>query len=98
MRNTGRLVVRYEDPDGTPIPTVGATGTLYVYDAGEEILDKAASNDGAGRFDLFLTEAEILAFDFRQAEYELIVLFGNGDKTTLIEGPLVVTSGRGPFE
>lgn len=97
--NTGRLLVKYTDPNGAPIDITGAVGTLYVYDAGTTALEVTATNDNAnGTFALFLTKAQILAFDFRQAEYEFIVAFPNGDETTLVDGPLIVASGRGPFE
>jgi hypothetical protein len=101
INNTGRLAVQYAELDGTPIPTTGVVGTLYVYDSGETVLEKLASNDEPnGRFDIFLSKAEILGFDFRQAEYELIAVWPglNADELTLVEGPLVVASGRGPFE
>jgi len=98
--NTARLAVLYRDPaTSTPIPTVDCAGTLYIYDSGEVVLAVVATNDAPnGRFDIFLSKAEILELDFRQAEYEFNVLFPNGDETTLVDGPLVIESGRGPFE
>jgi hypothetical protein len=99
--NTARLAVEYRELDGTIIPTTGAVGTLYVYDGATIVLQVTAVNDGPnGRFSLFISKAEILAFDFRQAEYEFNVVFPNipeDDETTLVDGPLIVESGRGPF-
>jgi hypothetical protein len=95
--NTARLAVQYQQLDGTPIPTIGATGALHVYDGDFEQIFSAANN-GAGRFDIFLDVADITDFDFRQAEYEFNVTFSNNDVTTLVDGPLIVESGRGPFE
>ena len=95
--NTARLSVLYQQLDGTPIPTTGAVGTLHVYDTGLDV-QFATTNNGAGTFGIFLGINDILDFDFRQAEYEFNVIFSNGDVLTLLEGPLVVESGRGPFE
>lgn len=97
--NTARLSVRYQQPDGTVIDTTGCTGTVYIYDAGEIAFSAPVVNTPVnGQFDIFLAKADILAFEFRQAEYEFNVAFPNGDEYTLLDGPLVVESGRGPFE
>lgn len=97
--NTGRLTVVYEDPDGNPIPTNGCVGTLYVYDGAVIVVEKVATNDAVnGEFDIFLDILDIESFNFRRGVYEFTVEFPNGDITTLVDGPLIVESGRGPFE
>jgi hypothetical protein len=97
--NTARLTVQYRDLSGAIIDTTGVTATLFVYDSGLAALTKPVTNTPAtGTFEIFLSDVEILDFDFRQAEYEMMVVFPNGDIVTLIDGPLVVDSGRGPFE
>jgi hypothetical protein len=97
--NTARLVLQYQGPNGEVIPTTGCDGTLFVYDGAATVLEKSGVNDAPnGRFDILLTVAEILAFDFRQASYEFNVVFPNGDVTTFVQGPLIVESGLGPFE
>lgn len=97
--NTARLTVQYQQPDGTPIDTTACAGTLYVYDAGlTALLVPATNTPASGQFEIFLGKDDILGFDFRQAEYEFNVAFPNGDEYTLLDGPLVIESGRGPFE
>lgn len=97
--NTARLSVQYQQSNGTVIDTTGCIGTLYVYNSGEIIFEVEALNVPAeGRFEIFLSKLDILDFDFRQAEYEFNVMFPNGDEYTLLDGPLVIESGRGPFE
>lgn len=96
--NTARLTVSYRQLDGTVIPTTGAVGTLYVYDGADIVLEVEAGNDAPnGDFNLFLSKAEILDLTMRQGEFEFNVLFSNGDELTLVDGPFVVESGRGPF-
>lgn len=95
--NTARLSVKYQNLDGSAINTTGATGTLRVFDTGL-FVEFPTTQDNAGLFELFLDVNDILGFDFRQGEYEFNVEFANGDVTTLVDGPLVVESGRGPFE
>jgi hypothetical protein len=97
-RNTGRLSVLYQQKDGTPISLAGCTATLFIYSGDAEILEKDCAILGPNQIDLFLTEAEIIALEFEQGGYEVIVEFGNGDKETFVEGALVVRNGRGPFE
>jgi hypothetical protein len=97
--NTARLAVFYQDSNGTAISTAGCIGMLYVYDGNVVVISKSADNiPTEGRFDLFLTVTEVGAFDFRQASYEFNVTFPGGDVTTLVDGSLIVESGRGPFE
>lgn len=97
--NTARLAVEYKTPDGLVVPTTGCVGTLFVYDGDLAVLEVVAGNDGPnGRFDLFLSVAQIMGLGFRQGEYEFNVEFTNGDVTTFLCGPLVVESGLGPFE
>lgn len=95
--NTARLSVKYQNLDGSTIDTTGAVGLLKVYDTGIET-EFGSSNNNAGLFTIFLNVDDILGFDFRQGEYEFNIEFSNGDITTVLDGPLVVESGRGPFE
>lgn len=97
-RNTARLSLLYQQKNGTPISLAGATAKLYVRQGDAVILTKDCNILGTNQIDMFLTKAEILAFTFEQAEYELNVTFSNGDEETFAEGALVVRDGRGPFE
>lgn len=96
-RNTGRFSILYQQKDGTPISLAGATANLYVYVSTAIALQKSCNILGANQIDVFLTEAEILAFEFEVTDFEIIVTFSNGDKETFVDGRLVVKSGRGPF-
>lgn len=96
-RNTGRLSILYQDLAGNSISLSGATAKLYLYSGNTEVLQKTCTILGPNQIDLFLTEAEILALNFEQGGFELIVTFVNGDKETFVEGPLIVKDGRGPF-
>lgn len=97
--NTARLTVVYEDPSGNPIPTTGCEGILYIYDGEVVVVERVATNiPSAGEFDIFIDILDIESLNFRRGVYEFNVEFPNGDVTTLVDGPLIVESGRGPFE
>jgi hypothetical protein len=96
-RNTGRFSILYQQKDGTPISLAGATADLYIYVSSAIALQKSCNILGLNQIDVFLTEAEILDFDFEVTDFEVIVEFSNGDKETFVDGRIVVKSGRGPF-
>ena len=101
--NTSRFTTVYQQLDGTPISLTGVTATLFVYD-GEDIVmevDTAPNitiDELNGRIDVFLADFDILGFDFELGEFELNLNFANGDISTIVDGPLIVQKGRGPFE
>ena len=100
--NTSRFTTVYQQLDGTPIPLTGVTATLFVYD-GEDIVmevDTAPNitiDEPNGQIDVFLSDFDILGFDFELGEFELNLNFANGDISTIVDGPLIVQKGRGPF-
>lgn len=102
--NTARLTMAYQQLDGTPVTLSGCTATLYIYNGSDVFASYSTapeiSIDGpAGTVSILLSKDQILAIGaaFEMGEYELNVLFPNGDELTLLDGPLVVRAGRGPF-
>lgn len=96
--NTGRFSINYAQQDGTVIPLTGAIADLIVYEGDVAFLTKDCNIWAAqGQIDVFLDVAEINSFAFESSFYEVVVTFSNGDVDTFVDGPIVVTSGRGPF-
>jgi hypothetical protein len=70
----------------------------FIYSDQDIILQKDCNILGPNQIDIFLAVADILAFNFELAAFEVNVTFTNGDVETFVDGPLIVKSGRGPFE
>lgn len=97
-KNSGRLTLLYQNPDGTAIDLTGATATLWIYDGAVEFNFDCNIWPVNGQVDLFLSKTDIEDFVFENARFQLIVDFVNGtDADTLLEGNLIVRSGGGPF-